>query len=148
MASWFRKPAATMAAPKPASSFSLPNGRSRAEAYQLDLASPHPPFKPPALEAPAACGLNLAGARFESARPSEPGTSACSCAIYPGPKSRAVCAACSWPWCKDPKNLWKTLPSDPAGLFASADSQVQQQAGLLGASRQGPLPRPCRQLPR
>ncbi|HMW72728.1 MAG TPA: PP2C family serine/threonine-protein phosphatase, partial [Cellvibrionaceae bacterium] len=38
---------------------------------------------------------------------------------------------------QDPKNLWKNLPSDSAGLFASADTQVQQQAGLIGASTRG-----------
>ena len=81
MASWFRKPGSDhMAAPKPASSFSLPNGRV-GQAYQLDLASLIPRFKAAlALEAPAACGLNLAGAVLVGT-PQQAGTSACSCAI-------------------------------------------------------------------
>lgn len=137
MASWFRKPGSEhMAAPRPPSSFSLPNGRV-GQAYQLDLASLIPRFKAAlALEAPAASGLNLAGGVLVGT-PEQAGDFSLQLRyIAQGQEQSSLCRL-HLAIVQDPKNLWKTLPSDPAGLFASADSQVQQQAGLLGASRRG-----------
>lgn len=137
MASWFKKPSsAPTAAPAPLGNYSLPNGRV-GQAYQLDLASLIPRFKAAlALEAPAASGLGLAGAVLVGT-PEQAGDFSLQLRyIAQGQEQSSLCRL-QLAVVQDPKNLWKNLPSDPAGLFASADTQVQQQAGLIGASCRG-----------
>ncbi len=137
MASWFKKPTSVpTAAPAPLGNYSLPNGRV-GQAYRLDLAALIPRFKAAlGLEAPADSGLVLDGSVITGA-PLAAGEFSLQLRYLAQGQEQSSLARLQLAVVQDPKNLWKNLPSDSAGLFASADTQVQQQAGLLGASTRG-----------
>ncbi len=137
MASWFKKStSAPLAAPAPLGNYSLPNGRV-GQAYRLDLVALIPRFKAAlGLEAPADSGLALDGSEITGTPLAAGEFSLQLRYLAQGQEQSSLCRL-ELAVVQDPKNLWKNLPSDTAGLFASSDTQTAQMAGMVGASRRG-----------